>query len=78
MPTFNYTVDGEPQSTNEHQLTAGEILSKAGKDPANFYLVLFKGNSQQEESFEGRPDAIIHMHQHMIFISISLAPTPVS
>ena len=76
MPVFNYTVDGEPQSTTEHQLTASQILKNAGKDPASHYLVLLEGNTQK--SYEGKSNEIIHMHQHMKFISLSLAPTPVS
>lgn len=76
MNTIQYTVDGEPQSTSEHQLTAGQILKAAGKDPATHYLILLEGNAQK--SFQGRPDDVIHMHPKMRFISMSLAPTPVS
>jgi hypothetical protein len=38
MPTFQYTVDDEPQSTTEHTLTARQILQNAGLDPG--YLLL--------------------------------------
>ena len=38
-PTFDYTVDGEAQSTTEHVLTPTQILQAAGVDPATHYLV---------------------------------------
>lgn len=76
MPTFNYTVDDEPQSTTELVLTPSQILEKAGIDPTSHYLVEIKGNHR--ESYENKPDAEIHMHQHMKFVSVSTRPTPVS
>jgi hypothetical protein len=76
MPTFEYTVDGEPQSTTEHQLTPTQILQNAKIDPALHYLVLLQGDHRQ--SYQGRANEAIHMHEHMKFISISTAPTPVS
>ncbi len=76
MNTIQYTVDGEPQSTSEHQLTASQILKVAGKEPSSYYLILLEGNAQKY--YQGRPDEIIHMHPKMRFISMSLAPTPVS
>ena len=76
MPTFNYTVDDEPQSTTEHQLTPTQILEHAGIDTASHYLVQIEGN--HKVSYEGKPNEVIHMHEHMKFISISTGPTPVS
>jgi hypothetical protein len=76
MPTFDYTVDDEPQSTTEHQLTARQILQKAGIDPLSHYLVQLLGN--HKESYQNKPDEVIHMHEHMKFISISTGPAPVS
>lgn len=76
MPTFNYTVDGEDQSTTEHVLTPSQILGNAGVDPASHYLVQIEG--QHRTSYEGKPDEPIHMHEHMKFISVSTGPTPVS
>jgi len=75
MPTFNYTVDGKPQSTSEHELTPNQILTNAGIDPATNYLVEIVG--REKKSFQGINDPI-HMHEHMIFISVSVNPTPVS
>ena len=75
MPVFNYTVDGEPQTTTEHQLTVRQILSNAGIDPQTHYLVEIQGNHQVPHR---DLDEVIHMHQHMKFISVSTQPTPVS
>lgn len=76
MPTFDYKVDGEPQSTTMHELTATQILSNAGIDPASHYLVQIEGN--HKVSYQGNPNEEIHMHEHMTFISNSTGPTPVS
>jgi hypothetical protein len=75
-PTFDYTVDDEPQSTNEHTLTPRQILTKAGIDPETHYLVQIKGQAQ--ESYKDKLDEEIHMHQHMKFISVYIGETPVS
>ena len=76
MPTFNYSVDDEPQTTTAHELTPTQILSNAGIDPATHYLVELEGNHRK--SYENKPNETIHMHQHMKFIAVSIAPTPVS
>jgi hypothetical protein len=76
MPTFDYTVDDEPQSTTQHDLTPNQILTHSGLDPATHYLVDIEGHNQK--SFQNQPDVEIHMHEHMKFISISTGPTPVS
>ena len=76
MPTFRYTVDDEPQETSDHVLTPAQILSNAQIDAASHYLVQLQGNHRK--SYEGKPDEAIHMHENMKFISVSVAPTPVS
>ena len=76
MPTFQYTVDDEPQTTTEHILTARQILQNAGIDPATHYLVEIQG--QHKTSYQNKPDEPIHMHEHMKFISVFSGPTPVS
>lgn len=75
-PKFDYTVDGEPQSTTEHILTPTQILQRASIDPATHYLVQIIGNKQ--ESYQNKPNEPIHMHEHMKFISVATGPTPVS
>jgi hypothetical protein len=76
MITITYIIDDEPQTTSSRVLTPAQILSNAGIDPDSHYLVELRGNHR--ESYEGRPDAEIHMHPHMNFISVSTEPTPVS
>lgn len=76
MPTFQYTVDDEPQTTDEHILTASQILQNGGHDPASYYLVEIKGKHQ--ESYQNKPNEPIHMHHHMKFISVFNGPTTVS
>jgi hypothetical protein len=76
MPTFTYIVDDEPQSTNEHTLSAHQILQNAGIDPSTHYLLEIEG--QHQKSYQGSPDTIIHIHQQMKFISVFNGPTPVS
>jgi hypothetical protein len=76
MPTFDYTVDDEPQHTSEHILTANQILSNAKIATATHYLVQIQGKKQT--SYQNSPEEPIHMHEHMKFISVSTGPTPVS
>ena len=76
MPTFEYTVDDEPQTTTEHTLTARQILQSAGLDPSTYHLVEIKG--QHQESYQNKPDELIHMHEHGKFISVFNGPTTVS
>ncbi len=76
MPTFDYTVDGEPQSTTEKVLTPTQILTNAGIDADTHYLVQIEGNHRV--SYQGKPNEEIHMHENMKFVSISTGPTPVS
>jgi hypothetical protein len=67
MPTFEYTVDDEPQSTANRTLTPVQIMTLAGIDPATNYVVQITGAAQ--ESYKDNPNAEIHMHQHMKFIT---------
>jgi len=76
MPTFQYTVDDEAQSTSEHTLTPNQIMQNAGIDPTNHYLKQIEG--KHETSYENKPNEVIHMHQHMKFYSIYTGSTGVS
>lgn len=76
MPAFQFTVDDETFSTQEHVLTPVQILQLAGIDPATHYLVEIHGNHQ--ESYKDRPNESIHMHQHAKFVSIFTGETTVS
>ena len=74
---IHYLVDGEAQETTKHILTPTDIMDKAKVDPKTHYLIRLIGEKKQE-SYQDRPEAKIHMHQGMRFITASLGPTPVS
>jgi hypothetical protein len=76
MPVFNYTVDGEPQETSAHSLTPTQILTNAGIDATNHYLVEVKGKHQ--ESFRDKAETPIHIDQHMQFVSVFVGSMTVS
>jgi hypothetical protein len=79
MPTFEYTVDGEEQTTTEHELTPTQILAKAGITTNDHYLVELTGqHGELQKSYQGKPNEIIHMHEHMRFVSVFDGSTPVS
>jgi hypothetical protein len=71
-----FEVDGEPVETTEKTLTPNQIMQLAGVDAATHYLVELKGREQV--SYEGRPDAEIHVHEKQKFITVATGPTPVS
>lgn len=72
---IEYKVNDEDQTTSQRELTPKQILEHAGIDPtANYLAEVFP----QHISFEGKPDEVIHMHERMKFISVSIKPTPVS
>ena len=76
MHIITYTVDGEKQTTTEHELTPVQILQNAGIDPATHYLVQLEG--EHRASYKDEPSKKIHMHDDMKFIAVSTGPTPVS
>ena len=73
---FDYTVSGEPQTTEEHELTSQIILKNAGFDPETHFLTLMEG--KHPVSYKDRQTQPIHMHERMKFIAVSCGPTPVS
>lgn len=72
----DYTVNDEPEVTTEKVLTPTQIMTGAGIDAATNYLIELIGNTQK--SFQGKPDAEIHMHPKMSFITSFTGPTPVA
>lgn len=71
-----FTVDGEPVTTTEEQLTPNQVLSLAGIDSATNYLVQVEGRHQV--SYQGRGEERIRVHEHEVFVSVSTGPTPTS
>jgi len=74
---IHITVDGEPVETKHRELTADQIISEFGnQDPATSYLVEIEGN--KKESFKGKGDEKIKLHDGLQFQIISTGPKPVS
>ncbi len=73
---IHYTVNDEPQSTTERELTPVKIMENAGIDPNLNYLIKIDGHNQ--ESFRNDPGKVIHMHNGMKFITNFMGPKPVS
>jgi hypothetical protein len=75
--TIEFTIDGERFAAPEHEVTARQLLVEdAHLDPATHYLIWVHGREQT--SFETDPDAPIHLHEHQMFITAAVGPTPVS
>ena len=76
--TIHFSLDGEEVTTTEHEMTPDQIIHDlGGKDPTQNYLVELRGKDQQE-SFKGRGEEPVHLHDNPRFIIVSLGSTPVS
>ena len=75
---FHYTVDEDPESTEEKFLTANQILLAAGLKPEDYYLVQVFADGTQE-SYNDKPDQPIEMKcPGLHFSAIFRGETPVS
>jgi len=76
---FHYTVDGEPETTDQNNLTPVHILEAAGVDPvSDYYLVLVNPDGSQV-SFKDRPNEPIEMKcPGLKFISVYKSATEVA
>lgn len=70
------TVDDEPLTITEPELSPNAILRLAGVDPGSHYLVKIEGGHQT--SYQDRGDEPIPVHEREVFVSVSTEPTPVS
>ena len=76
---FHYTVDGEPETTDQKELSPNEILELAGITPVNDYYLVQKNPDGSEVSYKGKPNESIKMLcPAMKFVSIFNGETPVS
>ena len=73
---FTILVNGEPFEAPEKTMTANEILSLGGLSTDSHYLVEIKGKHQ--DSFEGKGNQEVHLHEGSKFISVFTGPTTVS
>lgn len=76
LPAVEFTVDGEAYRSEEHELTAGEILRLAEKDPSAHYLVEVRGKREREEYKD--PDQTVRVHPGSKFVTVFTGSTPVS
>lgn len=74
--TVHFTVDDETISSRDHELSPEEVMKRAGVNPADHYLVRVTGG--QQESFRGKASTPFHVRQNDKFITLWMAPTPVS
>lgn len=79
IEVFNYTVDGEPEMTDQKELTPNQILELAGITPvSDFYLVQINPDESQI-SYKDKPNDPIRMKcPAMKFVSAFRGETPVS
>jgi hypothetical protein len=73
---LHFTVDDEVTVSREHDLPPVKVMELAGVDPKDHYLIRLNGH--KEESFRGKADTPFHIHQNDKFITLLMAPTPVS
>lgn len=75
-PAIEFTVDGETYLSEERELTAGDILRLAGKDPTTHYLVEVRGQRERHEYRD--PSKTVRVHPGSKFVTIFTGSTPVS
>jgi hypothetical protein len=76
---FHYTVDDEPETTDQKQLTPNQILELAGITPvSDYYLVLVNTDGSQVSYKDNMMVPILMRCPAMKFVSIFRGETPVS
>jgi hypothetical protein len=73
---IHYTVGDEPQTTTEQELTPTQIMTKAGINPDENYLVEIRG--RQRISYKDKPNDPIDVHEGQKFVVVFVGPVPVS
>lgn len=58
---YHYTVDGEPETTEEKFPTANQILEWVDLDQSKYYLYLIPENGQPEKNWKDNPNDKIEM-----------------
>lgn len=76
---FNYTVDGEPETTDQKELTPNEILELAGITPViDYYLVQINSDGTQTSYIDKPTEPIKMKCPAMKFVSAFRGKTDVS
>lgn len=73
---IHYTVSDEPQTTTERTLTPFQIMTNAGFNPNENYLVEILG--RERKPFKDNPNDPIHMHEGQKFVVVFVGSVPVS
>ncbi len=73
---IHYTVNDEPQETTERTLTPRQIMTVAGINAEENFLVEIRG--RERKSYQGHTDEPIHMHEHQKFVTVFTGSVPVS
>jgi hypothetical protein len=68
--------DDDPLPLPDHKTTPNAMLGILGLATATHYVVRLKG--RERESFQGRGDEEITVHDKERFVSVSTEPTPTS
>lgn len=76
---FHYFLDGEPETTDQKELTPNQILTLGGVAPVkDYYLVRINADGSQEK-FDKSPDTPLKMVCPAVkFVSVFRGETPVS
>jgi hypothetical protein len=72
---LHFEVDGETIVSRDHDLSPKKIMELSGVDPHDHYL---KRIGENETSFRDIADTPINVCQNERFITLRMAPTPVS
>jgi hypothetical protein len=74
---IHFTLDGEEEETEQREWTPNQIIEKFGyRDPSTNYLVEIEDH--HKESFQGKGDIPVKLHDCERFQIVSTGPTPVS
>ncbi len=76
---FHYTVDGEPETTDEKQLTPNQILELAGLTPVTDYYLVEINQDGSQTSYKDTPNQPLIMKCPALkFVSSFRGETPLS
>jgi len=76
---FHYSIDNEPETTEESELSANQILELAGITPVKDYYLIRVNKDGSQVSYKDTPDAPIKMVCPSVkYVSIFRGEVPVS
>ena len=69
---IHYTVDGEPQSTTDEEMTPRDIMGDAGVDPQTHFLTEIDGGIRRPHRDD--LDRPLRMREQMQFVTVVRQP----